>query len=144
MTRIFGLITIALTLGTGCTEYEGDLVGPRGGVVMSEDGHFMLEIPAGALEQPIEITIDEVECQRPESVGPCYELGPIGLPLLTPGRITYALGPEMLDGVDIDELGLLAERDDGWSRLADREVDRKDEIVTGSAVYLSAFEIVRE
>ncbi|MEM7157060.1 MAG: hypothetical protein AAF799_29680 [Myxococcota bacterium] len=144
MKRIIGLASIALALTTGCTEYEGELVGPRGGVVMSDDGRFVLEIPKGALEDSIEITIDEVECERPESVGPCYELGPVGLPLLRPGTITYELEPEMLDGVDIAELGLQAERDDGWSRLADREVDPKGEVVSGSAVYLSAFAIVRQ
>lgn len=139
MERITGLTLFWLVAMTSCVPHEGTEIGPRGGTVMSEDGRFMLEIPAGALEQAVEITLEEVACRRPESVGACYELGPVGLPLTVPGTVTYELDSEQLDGVDVEQLVLLTEREGHWSGLADHEIDPHRETVSGSAVYLGVY-----
>lgn len=142
MNHIFKLTIAAVVLTTGCDVAEGTPVGPRGGFVVSDDGRFSLEIPEGALDQEIDITIDEVDCEQPDSLGPCYEVGPIGLPLLFPGTITYELDPGAMDGVDIDSVAVLIEREEDWKPLADHRVNMRDEVVTASAVYLSSFAVV--
>jgi hypothetical protein len=142
MNHITTIMLAAAVLVTGCSEAEGTMVGPRGGVVVSEDGHFTLEIPAGALEQEVDITIDEVDCDQPEALGPCYEVGPVGMPLLFPGTIVYELDPDMLEGLAPEELAVLVERDEDWKPLADRRVDMGDAAVTASAVYLSSYAVV--
>jgi hypothetical protein len=130
----------ALALSTGCYEPQGVEIGPRGGVVASEDGRFSLAIARLALEQDVEITIDEIECDAPKVVGPCYELGPVGLPLLRPGSVRYELYEEVRD--DIEDLELLTERDDVWSPLADHDVDLERDAVVASALYLSTYAAV--
>src|SRR5262245_57668911 len=102
---------VASILVTGCNEPEGTVVGPRGGQVVSEDGRFTLEIPEGALDQEVDITIEQVECDPPTAIGMCYEVGPIGLPLLFPGTIVYDIDPEELDGFVAEELTVLTERE---------------------------------
>lgn len=142
MNHIVKIALAAAVLVTGCDEGEGTTVGPRGGTVVSDDGHFSIEIPEGALEQDVEITIDEVECAQAEAIGPCYEVGPVGLPLLFPGEVVYELDPEMMHGLHAEQLAVLVEREDAWKPLADHRVDMGNEIVTASAVYLSSYAVV--
>jgi hypothetical protein len=111
-------------------------------VVVSEDGRFTLEIPEGALDQEVDITIDEVECEQPTAIGTCWEVGPIGLPLLFPGTIVYEIDPEELDGLSPEELTVLTEREQDWKPLADHRIDMADAEVTASAVYLSSYAVV--
>ena len=134
------IVAAAIVL-TGC-EGEGTTVGPRGGVVVSDDGRFTLEIPEGALEQEVDITIDEVECDPPTAIDTCYEIGPVGMPLLFPGTIVYDIDPEELDGFSAEELTVLTEREQDWKPLADHRIDMAQAQVTASAVYLSSYAVV--
>jgi hypothetical protein len=142
MTHIAKLVLAAAVIMTGCSEEEGTAVGPRGGVVVSEDGRFTLEIPEGALDQEVDITIVEVECEQPTAIGTCWEVGPIGLPLWFPGTIVYEIDPEELDGLSPEELTVLTEREQDWKPLADHRIDMADAEVTASAVYLSSYAVV--
>ncbi len=133
---------LGVTLSVGCVAPEGLEIGPPGGVVVSEDGRFTLEIAKGALERDTEIFIEEVECEHAESVGPCYVVEPVGLPLLTPGLVTYDLNSSARDYVDFERLTVLTEDSSGWKPLADRELDARGELLTASAVYLGAYALV--
>ncbi|MCH9688571.1 MAG: hypothetical protein K0V04_44480 [Deltaproteobacteria bacterium] len=144
MERITTLMLLGTALLGGCSEAPGVEIGPRGGIVESADGRFTVEIPKGALQHETDITVDEVECEQAKSLGPCYELGPWGLQLLRPCFVTYALDAETLDGVDIEDLSVLTEHEDGWKPLADRDFDAKDAYVTASAIYLGTYSIVAE
>ena len=141
MTHIVKLAVAAAILVTGCSE-EATSVGPRGGVVASDDGRFTLEIPEGALDQEVDITIDEVECEQPTAIGTCYEVGPIGLPLLFPGTIVYDIDPEELEGLSPEDFLVLTQGEEDWKPLADHRVDMADAVVTASAVYLSSYAVV--
>lgn len=141
MNHITTIALAAVVLTTGCSQ-EGTAVGPRGGVVVSDDGRFTLEIPEGALDQEVDITIDEVECEQPTAIGTCYEVGPVGLPLLFPGTIVYEIDSEELEGFVPEELTVLTVREDDWKPLADHRFDMADAEVTASAVYLSSYAVV--
>lgn len=130
-------------LMTGCSE-EGITVDARGGTIISDDGRFSLEIPPGALDQAVDITIEQVPCEQDHAVGPCYEVGPVGLPLLLPGTVVYELDAEALDDLDPETLTVLTVREEDWKPLPDHHVDMGDEIVTASAVYLSSYAVVTE
>ena len=53
-------VVVVATLASGCDYDTGTEVGPRGGVVMSDDGRVTLEIPAGALLDPVAISIEPI------------------------------------------------------------------------------------
>jgi hypothetical protein len=143
MTHIvkLAIAAAAIVLATGC-EQEGTTVGPRGGMISSDDGRFTLEIPEGALDHDVDITITEVECEQPEAIDTCYEIGPVGMPLLFPGTIVYDIDPDQLEGLSPEELTVLTEREQDWKPLADHRIDMAHAQVTASAVYLSSYAVV--
>ena len=126
----------------GCDAGDGETIGPRGGVVVSDDGLFSLEIPEGALETEVEITIEQVECDRADALANCYEVGPVGLPLLFPAEVVYEVDEQMLQTFEGHELAVMSEKADDWNYLADRDVDTEEVTVSASAVYLSSFALV--
>lgn len=133
---------LASVLATGCEEADGETIGPRGGMVISDDGRFSIEIPAGALDQEIDVTLERVECAHERALASCYEVGPVGLPLLFPAEVVYEVDERMMETFGPDELAVMVEREDDWSILADRRVDPQDVTVSASAVYLSSFALV--
>ncbi|MCB9713264.1 MAG: hypothetical protein H6712_05375 [Myxococcales bacterium] len=142
MNHIVKIALAAAVLVTGCDEGESTTVGSRGGMVVSADGQFSIEIPEGALEHDVDITIEQVDCMQPNAIGPCYEVGPVGMPLLFPAEVVYELDEEMMEGLRAEELEVLVERDHDWRPLPDHRVDMADEVVTASAVYLSSYAVV--
>lgn len=131
------MMTAALALAaiTGC-DAEGQTIGPRGGTLVSEDGRFSLEIPEGALEQELELHIEQVECEMAGALGDCYAVSPEGTAFLFPVEVAYELGD--LDLPDA-EVGVVAETQDGWRALADQDIDLEDEVVYASSLYLAEY-----
>jgi len=140
-TWLVGLSLVAAVTASGCQETEGTIVGPRGGVIMSDDGAFMMEIPAGALDSDADITIEEVECRAEDAIQACYEVGPVGLPMLKPARVTYEVDDDLLRAFP-DELAVFVERERDWSELGDRDVLPSEGEVSASALYLSSYALV--
>jgi hypothetical protein len=138
------MVAALLTLA-GC-ESGGETVGPRGGTVVSADGRFSVEVRPGALEDEVEIAIEEVGCDSmgAPALGPCYEVGPTGVGFLFPAKITFELEGDTHDGIDADELVLIAAHGDEWAVLADRHLDLEDGTISGSSAYLSAFAVAQK
>ena len=124
----------------GCQQEEGTPIGPRGGIISSADGHFSVEIPGGALTEEVAITIEEVDCEPNQAIDACFEVGPVGLPLLRPATVTYQVDEQMLEDFAPEALTVLVEGEEAWAELADRSVDSR--AVTASAVYLSSFALI--
>lgn len=142
--RWIGGAILAIAALTGCDARgdEGATVGPRGAVLVAADGNFSVAIPAGALTDAVAITIEETDCDSADAVDTCYEVGPVGLPLLRPARVTYTVDAEMLESFDAEQLAVYVERDEAWSELADRRVHPGVGFVSASAVYLSSYALV--
>lgn len=141
MKHIGALAGVALFVLGGC-EADSEVIGPRGGTVVSDDGRFSLEIPPDALDREIAVRIHAVDCAPTTAVGPCYEVSPRGVGFHLPAVVTYELGGMELGALDPHRLNVVAERDEGWNILADQAVDLEDEIATASAMYLSSYAIV--
>lgn len=143
MTRLATMLLGVSVLVTGC-DLGGQVIGPEGGIVVSDDGRFSIEVAPGALEDDVAITVEERSCATMDvdAVGTCYQVGPRGTSFLFPARVVVEL-----DGGDIaehasDRLALSGRRDSKWGLLADRDVDLDDGTISGSAAYLSAFAVV--
>jgi hypothetical protein len=141
MKHIGAIAGLALLM-LGACETPPEAIGPRGGVVVSDDGRFTLEIPPGALDHHVEISITAIECEPDGAIGPCYELAPRGVGFLFPATLTYELGGMELDAIDARQLGVIAQRDEGWNVLADQVLDLDDEVLTASAMYLSSYAMI--
>lgn len=132
---------VAISLLAGCDPTGDDVVGPEGGVVVSRDGRLTLDIPAGALDEAIEITIEEADELPEGALGPAYRVLPLGTVFDAPVHVLYDYGAMGMD-VEAQDIELVAEHADDWSRLADRLIHEEDETVSASALYLSIFCVV--
>ncbi len=138
------MLTAVLAFGalTGCDDADGETVGPRGGVVFSEDGRVTLEIPEGALADDVEISIHRVDDGPDNAAGPTYEIHPVGTMLSAPATLVY----DVSEGMDApaDVLTVVTAGRDGWSELADLDADTEDEVIYASVLYLSSYAPVVE
>ncbi len=128
---------------TGCDPSGLGVVGPEGGVVVSDDGRLTLDVPEGALAEPLVITIEEAPWVPEGALGPAYRVLPVGTVFERPVEVLYdygALGPEV-DAQGVDPR-LVVERDDGYGLLPDRHVIADEGVVSASALYLSTFCVV--
>lgn len=131
-----GLAGLVAALALGC-EAE-PMVGPEGGTLVSRDGRFSLEIPAGALSTEVELSVEQVECDLGEAaVGACYAGRPLGVTFQLPVEVAYEV-----DRDRVEDVALVTESSDGWRTLPDHNVDAELGVVFGSAIYLSEYGLI--
>lgn len=150
LSRLLALVLSASSL-TACEQAQGTEVGPRGGVVVSEDGRLTVEIPAGALDTTVDISIHAVE-DGPGGDGTAvraYAIEPLGTALVLPARVEYDWTVEAAADaltrdrdVDIVDPALVIERGPQWRALPDHAVDHDAGYVSGSVNYLGVVAIV--
>jgi hypothetical protein len=128
---------LALVTVTGC-DVAGEGIGPEGGVVVSDDGRLTLDIPEGALDEPVEITIEEVDDLPENALGPAYRVGPVGTLFNGPVQVVYNYGARGM-AVDPSNVVLVVERGSEWVVMPDRKVFAEEGLVSASALYLSTF-----
>lgn len=139
----FAAALLVSTVATGCDVLDSEGVGEEGGVVVSEDGRMAPEIPEGALDEAVEITIEHVD--GPEgSASALYLVEPIGLTFDRPVVLTYDYDDQTVGESDPEALTLVAQRELGWAYLADQFVDDEDQTVSASLMALSAVTVVLE
>ncbi len=139
----FAALVLTATVATGCDVLSSDRIGSDGGVVVSEDGRMMLEIPEGALDGEVEISIEVVE--GPDgSASDLYVVEPMGLTFARPVVLTYDYDEQTLGGHDAQELTMVAHREIFWAHLGDQLVDDEDQTVSASLMALSAVTLVIE
>jgi hypothetical protein len=147
---LLGGLALSLALLPGCDDEGAATIGPRGGVVTSPDGRVTLEVPAGALDREVFITIGELDEEGPGgSVTRVYEIEPRFEQLHVPATLTFdlAVTPEGVEALDLQSapmegLAVMTQKADGWDRLADRVIDPTTNTVSGSVLFLSSYAVV--
>lgn len=140
---------LAALAASGCDEGI-ETIGPEGGTVTSHDGRVTLEIPPGALDREITVTIGEVDDGPEGAIGFAYEIEPRLTMLHRPALLTYDLmpaGPEGTESLDLleaemDDVSLVTEKGTHWDRMADRNVDPELGTVSASVMFFSAYAVV--
>lgn len=142
-TAFAALVLASSFVATGCDLAAGDGIGRDGGVVVSDDGRLSIEIPAGALDHEVEISIDIVA--GPDgSASDLYVMQPMGLVFERPVVVSFDYDAETLGGAEADDLSLVAERDADWAYLGDQRVDADDQVLSARILSLSAVTVVVE
>jgi hypothetical protein len=142
-----GLLSVLAV--AGCDEGM-DTIGPEGGVVTSRDGRVTLDIPPGALDHDVAITIEQIDDGPEGSLGAVYEILPSRTQLLFPATIEVDLSASKGDGslepqltaATMEDVVIATERGEGWEQLADLDVDVEAEVVTASVLYFSSYAVV--
>jgi hypothetical protein len=142
-------LALGISLAAGCDQ-QGELVGPDGGIVTSADGRVTLAIPAGALSDDLLISIDEVDGGPDGAVGEVYEISPKLTMLALPAELVVDYGaagdaePFALDPETFADAELVTAAAEGWTRLADREVDVEESTISASIMFFSTYAVVLE
>jgi len=131
------------TVATGCDVWDADRIGPEGGVVVSDDGRMALEIPEGALDEAVEITIVATEGDD-DALAPVYVIEPMGLTFKYPTELVFDYDEESLGDSDPEALELVTLRELGWDYLPDRKLHADDQTISVSLMSLSAVTVVVE
>ncbi len=119
-----------------CGLASNAVIGPEGGVIVSEDGRLSLEIPEGALADPTEVSVELTPCEH-EALADCYVVGPTEVQFSRPVVVVYEAG----ELASMDEVSLLYKGASGWMRMADAQIDREDEIVMGTIMFTSSISV---
>jgi hypothetical protein len=145
---VLGILAFSTVLA-GCEAEGQTTIGPRGGVVTSADGRVTLEIPAGALDHEVVVTVGEVDEGPEGALGTVYEIEPRFEQLHKPATITFDLAAPDIEGAesldlqgDMNDIAVVTEHADDWRSLADHEVDADAETISASVLYFSSYAIV--
>ena len=129
-------VTEVSTATSDVDQPDGTTIGPDGGTVTSDDGGFTVEIPAGALDESILVSIDvsaaaDVGVEESLIAGPIYQLNPDGVvfdvPVLTVRRLSAAnlgIGDNVVPFFHVFQ-GVA----DGWVPLSTETVRDGDSLV---------------
>ncbi len=140
------LATVALVLATtttGCDAMDADSIGVGGGVVVSADGRMALEIPAGALHQETEISIQVAQAPQ-GSMSSMYVIEPMGLTFDKPATLVFDYDDQTLADHDAQNLTIVAHRETNWTYLGEQQVDDEDQTVSASLLALSTVTVIVE
>jgi len=127
-------------------------IGSEGGKVTGADGEAVVEIPAGALDKKVIITIKQIapaDVTAPPATlklaGDIYEFGPAGTKLAKPVTITLQYDPAKLAGAKEETLAVycLDETAKAWVSLGGT-VDKIKHTVTVTVDHFSKYAVMVE
>ena len=93
-------------------------IGPTGGTLTTDDGGFTLTVPAGAVTQPTQFTVQPVVPSSPHAVGLAYHVAPVQGTLAQPFEIALSVPEEQLLGAHPSTFGIARRLEGGeWRGL---------------------------
>lgn len=101
---------------------SSETIGPRGGVVTSADG-ATIEIPEGALDREVVISITKLETAPPFALGAGYRMAPDGLTFLKPVVLTFPFTPPPPDRTEPIVIVTTPTGKEEWASLGGTLVD---------------------
>ena len=115
-------------------------VGQEGMTLVSADGRLTVIIPAGALTQQINVTVD-MAGELPGAVGQVYELGPSGTQFALPVTLLLSYANDPVGDPERLRLATLT-AGSTWTALDNAQLDDAAAMVTGETSHFSTFGLV--
>jgi hypothetical protein len=116
-------------------------IGVEGGRV--EFGALALDVPAGALDHAVNITVRELEDAPWGAVGPAYDFGPDGLTFRIPAKLQIRYDADALPpGTDPQSLRLSVLEGGRWRGLPGHANRSGDQEVAGLVQHFSTYGVV--
>jgi len=123
-------------------------VGPDGGVVEAQNGLAELDIPAGALDQPVQISLVQTSASIIDTrlvAETVYALQPQTMTLLEPATLWIEYDPAFLQGGGEGSLRIHRLQTQGWteSGVLHLAVDATQNRVLASVIHGGVYAILR-
>jgi|GEM_PF-2129903 hypothetical protein len=114
------------------------IIGADGGTISSAEGRIKLDIPAGALSSPTEISIQEVSNTLPGSPCPAFRLLPEDVAFLSPVNLTFQYQEQDLDSTSANALFMAFQGTDGvWKFIPNTRLDKEKRLLTVQTTHFS-------
>ncbi len=119
-------------------------IGTSGGSLVSPDGKFTLNIPAGALSNDLAIAIQTITNQAPGGIGVAYDLLPNGTKFTIPVTLSYHYTPNDADGTNPNFMYIVTQDSTGaWSfDQTQADVDTVSMTVSTSTPHFSSYALI--
>lgn len=131
---------VPTAIGAPVGEAQAASLDRLGGRVVADDGSLVIEIPAGALAQPRELSVQRVTNTAPGGVGQAYRLSPEGLTFAQPVTLTFTT-----TGLALEQLTVAYQEGQGyWLRVApgDVTIDTVAQLVRVRTTHFSGWSLV--
>ena len=125
--------------GAGGATSASALIGARGGVVSIPDHSLSVQIPPGALDGDLTITLTPIAPPIPGSVGQVYDIGPTGTQFKIPATLTFSYVDEELGGRSRDAFAVSTVVGDAWQAVSPPLLDPDARTITGTTTHLSPY-----
>ncbi len=141
-------LTLLGVLNTSCDRDFGTPIGPAGGTVVSEDGRFKVEVPAGALDESIGVSVHAVD-EGPSGALRAYAIEPMGTVLSPPATVQFdwssleGFNGREFEGASMRGPMLVVARGAQWQQMADQVADADAQHVAASANDFSVVAVVK-
>ncbi|HIG93797.1 TPA: hypothetical protein HA234_06385, partial [Candidatus Woesearchaeota archaeon] len=107
-------------------------IGADGGTITSGDVKAKVVIPAGALTEATDITVEIASGTQPGNIGAAYEFGPSGISFNQPVTITISYDEGNLAGANEADLKLGKVVNNQWQAIDSSSVDTAANTVTAT------------
>jgi len=127
------------------TAFGGDTVtgnvGPAGGTIATPSGNVTLNVPPGALDNVVSITIRESNLSGDiGAIGQIYDFGPDGLRFKTPVHMKLKYDPSSIpSGINETDLQLASFSANGWELIGSLVLDKTNHVLEGDIVHFSPY-----
>src|SRR5262249_48935196 len=107
------------------------------------DGRLKVQIPPGALESSVAITIQEVDPPGPGSlVGPVFEIGPSATKLIEPATGVLKYDPVALGAANPSDLRVATNAQGAWQPVLPSSVNAGVYVVSAEITHFSPWSLV--
>jgi ZU5 domain len=113
-------------------------VSSAGGEVKTQDGALAVQVPSGALDHNVKITVESTAAPASGSVGSVFEIGPTGTQFKQPVTISLKYA-----GEDTSDLRVATYADGMWQVLPNVAFDAEHHTISGDTMHLSPYALVR-
>lgn len=119
-------------------------IGPDGGTIAFEGGPT-LEIPAGALAEEVEISIQLQEGMAPHRLGSTFSFGPSGTTFAEPVKVRFPFPTVLTNEGSVAGIGVAYQDGDGfWNALPEVEVDTEAREVVAHIDHFSSWTLFQQ
>ncbi|RFS18860.1 hypothetical protein DVR12_26125 [Chitinophaga silvatica] len=120
-------------------------IGANGGSIAMPDNYISIQVPAGAVDNNTEFSIQEVQANAGIQTGRLFRILPEGITLKKPVEITFHYTDTDIEGSNEDYLYPCYQNSEGgWHKIMDCTLDKSQKTLKVSTTHFSDWALLRD